>query len=113
MASLFGRVAVLGPGRLLVATEADALRGGGVEVVGGVAEVERSVAASGLDRLSERRLGGTLAVVAHGELSDADRAAAGVELGPLPLRDLFVHLTGAADTADTADTAGVTAEEAS
>jgi ABC-2 type transport system ATP-binding protein len=66
--------------------------------LGPSAEVERFVAASGLEVLSERRLGGTLAAVVYGDLPDAQRgaaAAAGLELGPLPLQDLFVHLTGA------------------
>jgi hypothetical protein len=55
------------------------------------------VADAGLEVLNERRLGGTLAAVAYGELADERRraaTAARLELGPLPLQDLFVHLTG-------------------
>ena len=110
VASLFGRVAILDRGRVLVHDDAEVLRARGVEVVGPAGSVQAFVADAGVDVLSERRLGGTLAVVAYGDLSDAHRRSAtaqGLDLGPLPLQDLFVHLTGAAPV-----TAGET-EEAS
>jgi len=114
VASLFGRVAILDRGRLLVDADTDALRARGTEVVGAAGAVERFVAAAGVELLHERRLGGTLAAVAYGELTDDERrtaAAVGLELGPLPLQDLFVHLTG--ERADAAATTGDRAEEAS
>ena len=114
VASLFGRVAILDRGRLLVDADTDALRAQGTEVVGPAGAVERFVAAAGVELLHERRLGGTLAAVAYGELTDDERrtaATAGLELGPLPLQDLFVHLTG--ERADAAATTGDRAEEAS
>ena len=114
VASLFGRVAILDRGGLLVEADTDALRSRGVEVVGAASAVERFVADAGLEVLNERRLGGTLAAVAYGELADERRraaTAAGLELGPLPLQDLFVHLTG--DRTVAAAPAGDATEEAS
>ncbi len=98
VASLFGRVVILERGRVLVDDDTDALRARGTEVVGPAGDVERFVAATGFEVLSERRLGGTVATVVYGELSDRQRTgatAAGLELGALPLQDLFVYLTGA------------------
>ena len=114
VASLFGRVAILDRGGLLVEADTDALRSRGVEVVGAASAVERFVADAGLEVLNERRLGGTLAAVAYGELADERRraaTAAGLELGPLPLQDLFVHLTG--DRTVAAAPTGDSTEEAS
>jgi ABC-2 type transport system ATP-binding protein len=114
VASLFGRVAILDRGGLLVEADTDALRSRGVEVAGAAGAVERFVADAGLEVLNERRLGGTLASVAYGELADERRraaTAAGLELGPLPLQDLFVHLTG--DRTLAAAPTGDATEEAS
>jgi ABC-2 type transport system ATP-binding protein len=97
VASLFERVVILDRGRLLVDDVADALRERGTEVVGPADDVVRFVGGAGLEVLSERRLGGTVATVVYGELSEDQRvvaATAGLELGALPLQDLFVHLTG-------------------
>jgi ABC-2 type transport system ATP-binding protein len=108
VASLFGRVVVLERGRVLVEDDTDALRGRGTEVIGAVGDVRLFVEDAGLEVLRERRLGGTIAAAVYGSLGDAQRhaaIAAGLELGPLPLQDLFVHLTGAAN--------GVPVEEAS
>jgi ABC-2 type transport system ATP-binding protein len=61
--------------------------------------------------LGRQRLGGTeqATVLATLDAGEADRArAAGLDLGPVPLQDLFVHLT-----ADGHATGTRTAEEAS
>jgi ABC-2 type transport system ATP-binding protein len=99
VASLFGRVVILDRGRVLVDSETDTLRGRGVEVVGPSAAVTAFLGDAGIEVLSERRLGGTFAAIAYGDLTDDQRrraASAGLDLGPLPLQDLFVHLTGPA-----------------
>jgi ABC-2 type transport system ATP-binding protein len=54
---------------------------------------------SGLTVLSTRQLGRTKAAVVHGVLDEDRRRRAAdlhVDLGPLPLQDLFIHLTGRA-----------------
>jgi ABC-2 type transport system ATP-binding protein len=99
---LLEHVVVLDHGQVLLAQDADALRVTGVSVTGPAREVERFVV--GRTVLGRQQLGGTvqatvLATLADGEAADA--RAAGLELGPVPLQDLFVHLTadGAADAA--------------
>lgn len=99
---LLEHVVVLDHGRLLLAQDADDLRVTGVSVTGPAREVERFVV--GRTVLGRQQLGGTvqatvLATLADGEAADA--RSAGLDLGPVPLQDLFVHLTadGAADAA--------------
>lgn len=99
---LLEHVVVLDHGQVLLAQDADALRVTGVSVTGPAREVERFVV--GRTVLGRQQLGGTvqatvLATLADGEAADA--RAAGLDLGPVPLQDLFVHLTadGAADAA--------------
>lgn len=94
VSTLFDHVSIIDRGRLLVHEDAEPLRGRGIEVTGDIAAVDRFVADREL--LSERTLGRTKAATVYGEVSDADRAAAaaaGLDLGPIALQDLFVHLT--------------------
>lgn len=87
-------VVVLHRGRVLLATDAESLRGEGVAVTGPLAAVEAFVA--GRRALGRQRLGGTLQVTVLGGVDDeslASARSAGLELGPVPLQDLFVHLT--------------------
>jgi ABC-2 type transport system ATP-binding protein len=85
---------ILDRGRLVVHAEADELRGRGTEVTGPAEAVDRFTA--GLEVLSTRRLGATASAVVRVDL-DADRRALAdelhLDLGPLPLQDLFIHLT--------------------
>jgi ABC-2 type transport system ATP-binding protein len=99
---LLEHVVVLDHGRVLLAQETDAVTARGIAVTGPTREVERFVV--GRTVLSRQQLGGTaqasvLATLDDGEAADA--RAAGLEIGPVPLQDLFVHLTadGAADAA--------------
>jgi ABC-2 type transport system ATP-binding protein len=99
---LLEHVVVLDRGRLLLAQETDGLMSRGVSVTGPLREVERFLV--GRTVLGRQQLGGTvqatvLATLGDGEVADA--RAAGLEIGPVPLQDLFVHLTedGAADAA--------------
>ncbi len=96
VANLFEHVLVIDQGRLVAYAETDELRGRGVTVTGPAAAVDAFVA--GRTVLSEQRLAGTKAATVYGrpDAADAERArAAGLELGPVGLQDLFVHLTGA------------------
>jgi ABC-2 type transport system ATP-binding protein len=91
---LFEEVVIIDRGRLVAHEETDTLRSRGVTVTGPGAAVDRFVA--GHTVLGEQRLGGTKAATIYGELSDGDRVAArsaGLELGPMGLQQLFVHLT--------------------
>lgn len=91
---LFEEVMIIDRGRLVAHEETDTLRSRGVTVTGPSAAVDRFVAGHTL--LGEQRLGGTKAATIYGELSDGDRAgarSAGLELGPMGLQELFVHLT--------------------
>lgn len=96
VASLFGQVAIIDEGRLVTHDETDALRARGTEVTGPTATVDEFTHHAGLRVLSTRELGGTKAAVTYGDLTDEHRHRAlgsGLELGPIPLQDLFVHLT--------------------
>ena len=96
VASLFEEVIIIDRGRLVLHEESDALRGRGVTVSGAADVVDTFVA--GLTVLGEQTLGRTKAATVFGELDETQvRAAqlAGLELGPVALQDLFVHLTRA------------------
>ena len=99
---LLEHVVVLDHGRVLLAQETDAVTARGIAVSGPTREVERFVV--GRTVLSRQQLGGTAQATVLATLDDgeaADARAAGLEIGPVPLQDLFVHLTadGAADAA--------------
>jgi ABC-2 type transport system ATP-binding protein len=97
VSSLFGEVVIIDAGRLVLHDDAEAFRSRGVTLTGPAPAVDAFI--DGLTVLNERQLGQTKSVVLYGELDEGARwraADAGLELGPLPLQDLFVHLTGAA-----------------
>ncbi|HWS35773.1 MAG TPA: ABC transporter ATP-binding protein [Actinoplanes sp.] len=92
---LFEQVLILHEGRLLLRGDVDDLRTGGVTVTGPAQIVDDFV--FGLTVLGERHLGPTKEVTVHGALDDEHRTLAArhqLELGPVPLQDLFIHLTG-------------------
>lgn len=91
---LFEHVIVLDEGRVLVDDDAEALRARGVTVTGPTAKVETFTAPWRV--VARTSLGPTLQATVVDELPPdvVERAAtAGVELGSVPLQDLFVHLT--------------------
>ncbi len=97
---LFEHVAVLDSGRLLLAEPADDVRARGTAVTGPAEAVERFVA--GRDVVARQQLGRTVQVTLYGPAAPDDRqraGALGVEVGPVSLQDLFVHLTAAARAA--------------
>ncbi|MDI6105094.1 hypothetical protein QLQ12_41570 [Actinoplanes sp. NEAU-A12] len=88
---------ILHEGRLLVREDLDDLRSRGVSVTGPASVVDDFV--YGLTVLGERRLGPTKEVTLYGGLGDERRGLArayGLELGPVAVQDLFIHLTGGA-----------------
>jgi ABC-2 type transport system ATP-binding protein len=93
---LLQEVVLLDRGGVLLAEDADTLRARGVTVTGPADEVERLVA--GRRVLSRRRLGRTVEATVDGGLSAQERDAAArleLELGPVDLQSLVVHLTAA------------------
>jgi ABC-2 type transport system ATP-binding protein len=104
---LFEGVLVLHEGRLLVDEEADEIRGRGVSVTGPAAAVDGFVAgltAVGGRALGSQQLGATKQVAVFGDLDGETRDRArtlGLDLGPVPLQDLFVHLTDGARRRET------------
>jgi ABC-2 type transport system ATP-binding protein len=99
VAALFSEVVIIDEGRLLLHAGTDELRGQGTEVTGPADAVDAFTA--GLAVLSSRQLGRTKSAAVYGGLDEAQRRRADelhLDLGPLPLQDLFIHLTEAADT---------------
>lgn len=94
VSSLFEEVVIIDEGRLVLHDDAEHLRSRGATVVGPADAVDRFT--SGLTVLGEKQLGPTKAATVYGGLDDRHQAAAeaaGIELGPVALQDLFVHLT--------------------
>jgi ABC-2 type transport system ATP-binding protein len=92
---LFEQVLILHEGRLLLRADLDDLRERDVSVTGPATVVDDFV--YGLTVLSERTLGPTKQVTVFGGLDAERRALAGryaLELGPVAVQDLFIHLTG-------------------
>ena len=91
VARLFEEVVIIDHGRLVLHEAADALRG--VSLTGPTTTVDALAAKARL--LSEKSLGPTKSVTLYDApqalLDDARKA--GLEIGTLPIQDLFVHLT--------------------
>lgn len=95
---LFEEVLILDRGRLIVHDTADGLRERGLSVTGPAETVDRFTV--GLRVLGEQSLGGVKRVTLYshpGEDLARQARVAGLELGSLPLQDLFVHLTSGKD----------------
>ena len=94
---LFEDVVILDRGRVLLAEPADDVRERGHSLTGASAAVDPLV--EGRRVLHRQQLGGTVQVTLEGPADVAAARAAGVEVGAVPLQDLFVHLTAPAGTA--------------
>ncbi|MDX6261423.1 MAG: type transport system ATP-binding protein [Kribbellaceae bacterium] len=95
VSALLEEVVILDNGRLVTQSPVDSLRGRGASIVGAAAAVDELTA--GLTVLAEQRLGGTKSSTVLGDLDDAllvKAHSAGLEIGPVGLQELFVHLTG-------------------
>ena len=91
---LFEDVVVIDKGRVLLAEPADEMRARGFSLTGTRDAVERI--AGGRRVLHRQQLGATVQVTLEGALDDAELAdarEAGVEVGAVPVQDLFVRLT--------------------
>lgn len=96
---LFEEVLIIDKGRLIVHDTVDALRERGVSISGPAEMVDRFKL--GLEVLGEQTLGPTKQITVYCHPGDDLRRqakAAGLELGTLPLQDLFVHLTTREDS---------------
>jgi ABC-2 type transport system ATP-binding protein len=94
LSPLFEEVLIIDEGRLVLQDETEVLRARGADVTGPAEAVDRFVA--GHTVLRERQLGGTKSAMVYGGLDDRHRREArdaGLDLGPVALQDLFVHLT--------------------
>ncbi|MFF0310143.1 ATP-binding cassette domain-containing protein [Streptosporangium sp. NPDC004379] len=94
-APLFEGVLVIDRGRLVVQEDAGTLLSRGASVTGPAARVDAFTA--GLTVLGVKDLGPTRSAMVYGDLDDTRRreaAEAGLELGPVAMQELFVHLTG-------------------
>jgi ABC-2 type transport system ATP-binding protein len=94
VSTMLEEVVILDNGRLVTQSPVDALRGRGASIVGPAAAVDEFTA--GFTVLAEDRLGGTKSATVLGDLDPALLAQAtssGLEIGPVGLQELFVHLT--------------------
>ena len=92
---LFEEVVILHRGRFLLQDDYESLTSRGVSVTGPAPQVDSFV--QGLNVLHTKQLGPTKSAMVYGELDDESRRAAlraGLELGPIPLQQLFTYLTG-------------------
>lgn len=92
---LFEDVVILHKGRMLLKEPIDQLLERGASVTGAVADVDEFV--RGMKVLNVQQLGSTKAAMVYGEIDETRRRAAadkGLDIGPVPLQDLFIHLTG-------------------
>lgn len=91
---LLEHILVIDQGRLILDEEAEALRGRAFTVVGPAARVDTYTA--GKEVLERLPLGGLISatILGNGNLEDRNQAAAlGLELAPVSLQQLIVHLT--------------------
>jgi ABC-2 type transport system ATP-binding protein len=96
VASLFEDVTIIDQGRVVLQESAEELRALGVAVTG-PADVVADFTGD-LEVLATRHLGPTRSDTIYGAVDDIRRRQArdaGLELGPVALQDLFVHLTHA------------------
>lgn len=101
--SLFEEVVIIDRGRLVAHEETETLRSRGAAVTGPTEAVDtflNQLRVVGHTVLGEQQLGRTKSTTIYGHLDDGERArarAAGLDLGPVGLQDLFVHLTASAE----------------
>ncbi|MEG6616746.1 ABC transporter ATP-binding protein [Peptococcaceae bacterium 1198_IL3148] len=91
---LFDEVIIIDHGVLLVKEDYETLVTRGASITGSVEEVDQFV--RGMKQLNVQQLGNTKSIMVYGDLSDEDRKRAaqrGLEIGPISLQDLFIHLT--------------------
>ncbi|KHF41696.1 ATP-binding cassette domain-containing protein [Halalkalibacter okhensis] len=91
---LFDHVLILDQGTLVINEPYDEIISRGVAITGESTEVDSFVKYK--NQLSTQQLGNTKSVMIYGELSEKDHQLAerlGLEIGPVSLQELFIHLT--------------------
>jgi ABC-2 type transport system ATP-binding protein len=94
VANYLEEVVILDRGRVLRHDAVETLQSMGAKLTGPADAVDAVTA--GMEILAEQRLGGTKSVTVADTLDAQAReraAASGIELGPVGLQDLFIHLT--------------------
>ncbi|MCH7230049.1 ABC transporter ATP-binding protein [Glycomyces sp. L485] len=94
VANYLEEVVIVDKGRILRHEDVEAFQNMGATLTGPADVVD--TAAAGLNVLAEQRLGGTKSVTVASALDPQTRervVEAGVEIGPVGLQDLFIHLT--------------------
>ncbi|MDI7741328.1 ABC transporter ATP-binding protein [Lysinibacillus fusiformis] len=94
MEYLFEEVLIINKGELVLQENYETLVAKGASITGPAEEVDSFVQEK--QQLNTKQLGNTKSVMVYGEISEAERKAAiakGLEIGPLSLQDLFIHLT--------------------
>jgi ABC-2 type transport system ATP-binding protein len=95
ISSLLEEVLIIDRGRLVVHEETETLLSRGRAVTGPAERVDTFT--TGLTVLGTRQLGPTRSTMVYGDLDQDQRrqaVEAGLELEPIAMQDLFVHLTG-------------------
>ena len=101
MAPLFESVLILDRGRVLLHRDTEDLLAEGTAITGPAEQVDAFTA--GMRVIGRRALGHTASAMVMASLDAAERRRAandGLDLAPIALQDLFVHLTGGAPVAD-------------
>ncbi|WP_010097357.1 ATP-binding cassette domain-containing protein [Ornithinibacillus scapharcae] len=91
---LFDEVIILNQGQILLQDDYDSLISKGAKIIGIKEDVDQFIHTKQL--IHEEQLGNTKAATIYGELRDEERRNAseiGLEIAPLSLQELFVHLT--------------------
>ncbi|ANU11895.1 ABC transporter [Planococcus antarcticus DSM 14505] len=91
---LFDNVVIIDQGRLLLNEDYETISAQGASITGAADQVDAFV--TGRKVLNEQKLGGTKSVMVFGTLDEQDQLTArqqGLEIGPVSLQDLFIHLT--------------------
>lgn len=91
---LFDEVIILHKGSIVLQEDFESLITKGSSITGATEVVDEFVLQ--MKQLNTQQLGNTKSVMVYGELNDRDRKAAqqkGLEVGPISLQDLFIHLT--------------------
>ena len=91
---LFDEVIMLDKGEIILHEDYDSLMTKGAKITGNVELVDEFVQTK--KQIHAEQLGSTKAVTIYGELTKIDKTTArelGLEIGPITLHELFVHLT--------------------
>ncbi|MFY4777127.1 ABC transporter ATP-binding protein [Metabacillus sp. RGM 3146] len=96
VSKILEHVLVISDGNLIINDEADAIRGKAFTVVGPALKVD--IFTEGKELLKREKIGGYVSTTILGELSPEERLQAedlGLELAPVSLQQLIIHLTSA------------------